>query len=367
MSIRDIQTRWRTQANAPGGSLAGFIVASLRKWQWSTVAPANPLQLSQSAFTAGANSYIARSGNFLFVGSGIADSGLSVFDITNLAGGPVFSGNFPIRGNPVTQLTFGYGAVLGTSLYLCDTSTNIISVFDVSTPSSPSVTSQNHIASIRNGPGGVSMVGRSSLIYALAVNAAGSKITFSVFNSSLALQGHIDLEAPDLPLGTVGQGQLLLGGANVVYAVTSSGATPAPGSGNLYILNVTNPAAPSVTGHIAVAQVFTGNSNTVLQVPGDGFAYVLQSTFGGGPNQAVKQFTVSNPSSPGLANTFPITEAWASLGCESLMVQSGNIAITSGLNPVNLGVYDTSGNFLGSAVVSSAVAPIVSGNILAAQ
>jgi len=354
MSLKDVQTRIITAPIGASASIAGLIIASFRTWQWQTQAPCSPVQLSSVNFAGGNDGAISQidiNGSVAYVsggasGTGQGTSNLYIFNISNL-NAPTLTSNtsFTIAGNPPTLFGFGYLGHIGTTVYLASNGAqgpgNIITVVNASTPSAPTLVSQNSLAEY-NAAARPFIACANSLVYVTGLNAAGTHQQLTIYNGSLVAQGNLTNDNLGFVLLNWPTLYSAKGSTLLVVDVTTASAP---------VLKSTT-TLPDILGSVLVPLAIDPAAPNVL--------YVLsRGTTSGGlfVNQSVYVYDVSDPTNPKLVLAIPVVDSFAQInGFQCFFVGGGTINITAGTGPLHLLVYTVTGSQIGNAVVNSGVA-----------
>jgi hypothetical protein len=260
----------------------------------------------------GASNSVSVSGDYAYVANGAA--GLAVVDVSNLSA-PALVATLDTPGNANDV------RVLGTLAFVAD-GDHGVEIVDVGVPTSPRIVGQ--VAT----PG-----------VATDLSVSGN-LVYVADESGLRI---VDASAPEAPvlLGSVD----LPGGRASGVDVSGGYAVVADGQGGVVVVNVTNPAAPSVTGRVGTRP--DGTSHAMDLVVRDRFAYVAD---GAGPTLGgLRVIDFSDPTTPAVVGSTSDAFGLTNVAVEKGMALASDFyfqngvplwSLDGGTNPAGAGTLD---------------------------
>ena len=223
--------------------------------------PANPVISGQLALGGDPND-IAVSGNYAYIASSDNSAELTVIDIS-VPSTPTIAATFDLTAaNSGNANTDGLAVVMGKTNYIYLTRSTSggkeFYVFDISTPTSPSLASSLDLNGDLN-----EIAANGNYAYGASSNDTQEFQVIDVTTvASPALAASLDLNEGD----TAANGMSIATGTNTIYL----GRDGSMGSPEFYVINVTTPASPVITStldlgtHVLKSMDYSASANLVF-------------------------------------------------------------------------------------------------------
>ena len=293
--------------------------------------PKNPVQVG--SYTTGPNLSVRNvvvAGNYAYIDNG---GNVSILDVSNCAS-PALVANYPIGSAP-----YAVGlAISGNYLFATDINNHALRVLDISNPAAPTLAG-SYNGGINSFPYSIAVSGK----FAYIGDGAGSVYALDVSNPANPIRIGLSYD-PKVP----GSAPLALSvSGNNLYVTDQLNL-------GLYILNIANPAAPTLVGSYNSGGLNSGGGN------GDryyGVSVVGDHVFVAG-DYGLRELNVSIPAAPTLVGSYAVGPRLTSPSVAVTL--SGKYSYLSSLtNGLQVLDVTASNNFVGGLVGRNGSAGIV--------